>query len=184
MADHDVLVRGVHHINYEIISFVGSLLINTAVPNVPRTLVEVFAGHAVRNGPIELRVLHARNLLEFLLSTEEKRTHYRADEYLPDWKPQERRQLQALKKRCCEHAFHLTKSRVSDEEHASGQGDKAWLLETFAPLMRATASFIEPFLACAHVAGDAPERAALAHSRDLLLQMLRDSGLPTESSNE
>jgi hypothetical protein len=170
MADPE-LVRGVHHINYEVASFVGALLLNLETVHAPRDMPGAFVAHAVRNGPIELRVLHARNLLELLLYNPTK-GEYRAKEYFGDWTAPERAALQELLARACNHMAHLSKERVTDEEQVSGAGDKGWSLATFAPLMRATRTFVERLLASAYVLADAPERQTLTNANQILGALL------------
>jgi hypothetical protein len=167
----EVLVRGVFHIGYEITSFVGALLLSSNFELNPADIPAAFRGQAIRNGAIELRILHARNLLEFLLSSESRKTHYRADEYFPDWKVPDREALQKLKTRCCEHTFHLSKSRVTDEEHRSGLGDKSWPFRAFAPLVRATVAFAEKLLDSEYVGADADGRPPLTLACQALREM-------------
>jgi len=172
MAASSELVRGVHHMTYEVASFVGALLLKLEAKEAPGDIQGRFAAHAAKNGPIELRVLHARNLLELLLHNPTT-GEYRAKEYFNDWTPPERPALQALLKRACEQLAHLSKSRVTDEEHASGVDDKSWSLATFAPLMRATRTFVQRLLVSEYVAADALERSTLVYG-DQILGVLLD----------
>lgn len=115
----------------------------------------------LRNAAVELRGLHARNMIEFLLCLRRKHNNdLNAHDYLPEFEVGEdmRERLMWLYRQACAQVSHLTVNRVTDAEQAAGKGSKSWRMDDLVTLLQQCRSFALAMCESAWATADQSER--------------------------
>jgi hypothetical protein len=100
----------------------------------------------LHNAGVELRALHARNLIEFLQCRRHKEANdLNARHYLPTFEvpAEKRQQFNALHAQASAQVSHLTTSRVTDAQQHAGAGSKSWRNDHVAALVSEVGRFID-----------------------------------------
>lgn len=116
---------------------------------------------ALRNAAVELRGLHARNMIEFLLCLRRKyKDDLNAHDYLPEFEVSEdmRERLMRLYRQACAQVSHLTVNRITDAEQAAGKGSKSWGMDDFVTLLQQCRAFALAMCGSAWATSDQSER--------------------------
>src|SRR5262249_44531597 len=100
-------------------------------------------GLFMKNALVEVRVLHARNLIEFMCSGDGRADDLKAALYFNDWSAGDETRLKALAKRAHKELAHLTTTRVTDAEHSSGAKSKGWPPSEFNELLTHCRRFVD-----------------------------------------
>ena len=77
--------------------------------------IKVPAEITFRNAMLESGLVHARNLLEFLLNFDNNKKNVIARDFVPTWKPSGKKALSREYGRICEHLAHLSKTRAAPQ---------------------------------------------------------------------
>jgi hypothetical protein len=140
----DPLSLKLEHAYYEIkwlvdVYLIGSL--GSQMKSAPQAPVALLGG-VLGNGFVELRALHARNVVEFLGSY--RKDCISAAQYVTGFALREevRAALGKLWQQASEQVSHLGSSRVTDAEHKTGTRSKAWPDDRYALLLREAERFV------------------------------------------
>lgn len=140
------LREGLEHVSYELRMLIGALSVVgfsgplQAIVDTPLTTM------ALRNGIVELRALHARNIAEFLLKKANDSEYLSAADYFDDFWLADRAAVGRVLDRASGEIAHLSTSRVTDGDHFAGAKSKAWPLAEYFPLLTHANSFVERLL--------------------------------------
>lgn len=152
------LVVWLEHVVYEFSALLQALRPLPLTGTSPTELQAVAS--AFKNCFVEVRALHARNVIEFLTGRRHgQKGDLNAEDYLEHFRVSDEVALRNVYGQACAQVVHVTTGRVTDAEHAAGEGRKDWPPEHFVPVLAETLRFIQALLESRWLQADTPRKA-------------------------
>jgi hypothetical protein len=149
------------HVFYEIKSLVQAFNFPTMQLEGSDSDAVATIARSIHNALVEVRALHARNTVEFLLGLRsERKDDLSALDYCSTFEVDgaARATLLLLYRQACAQVTHLTINRVTDAQQRAGQGSKSWNSEHYAVLLRELRRFLATLRESEWVTSRAPGR--------------------------